>query len=121
MTLITSEKFGFHKALRVCACVLEKFPFHKALRVCAWISRFKHNSRHPSEKTVGPLFTQDIYAQEQIWIKRSQHQGTNDAKFPDDKEQLNPKPNVEGVLECPGRIHGDYPVYLPYSALYTAK
>ena len=44
---------------------------------------------HPSEKTVGPLCTQEISAQELFWIKRSQCQGTNDAKFPDDKEQLN--------------------------------
>ena len=36
-----------------------------------------------------------------------------DAKFPVDKEQLNLKPNVEGVLECRGRIQSDYPEYLP--------
>ena len=76
---------------------------------------------HPSKKTVGPLCTQEISAQELFWIKRSQHQGTNDAKFPDDKEQLNLKPNVEGVLECHGCIQGDYPVYLQDSALYTVK
>ena len=44
-----------------------------------------------------------------------------DAKFPVDKEQLNLKPNVEGVLECRGRIQSDYPEYLPDSALYTVK
>ena len=76
---------------------------------------------HPSKKNVGPLCTQEISAQELFWIKRSQHQGTNDAKFPDDKEQLNLKPNVEGVLECRGRIQGDYPVYLPDTAPYTVK
>ena len=76
---------------------------------------------HPSEKTVGPLCTQEISAQELFWIKRSQCQGTNDAKFPDDKEQLNLKPNVEGVLECRGRIQGVYPVYLLDPALYTVK
>ena len=48
-------------------------------------------------------------------------QGTNDAKFPDGKEQLNLNPNVEGVLECRRRIQGDYPVYLPDSALYTVE
>ena len=76
---------------------------------------------HPSEKTVGPLCTQEISAQELFWIKRSQPQGTNDGTFTDDKEQLNLKPNVEGVLECCGRIQGDYPVYLLDSALYTVK
>ena len=76
---------------------------------------------HPSDKTVSPLCTQEISAQELFWIKRSQPQGTNDATFPDDKEQLNLKPNVEGVRECCGRIQGDYPVYLLDSALYTVK
>ena len=104
-----------------CDHVLEKFGLRKALRVSAWISRFTHNSRHPSKKTVGPLSTQEISAQELFWIKRSQRQRTNDAKFSDDKEQLNLKPNVEGVLECGGCIKGDYPVYLPDSALYTVK
>ena len=70
---------------------------------------------------MGPLSTQEISAQELLWIKRSQHQETNDAKFPDDKEQLNLKSNVEGVLECRGRIQGDYPVYLLDSALFTVK
>ena len=100
---------------------LEKFGLRKALRVCAWILRLTYNSRHPSEKTVRPLSTQEISAQELFWIKRSQRQGTNDAKFPDDKEQLNLKPNVERVLECRGRIQGDYPVCLPHSALYTVE
>lgn len=40
---------------------------------------------------------------------------------PDDKEQLNLQPNVEGVLEFRRRIQGDYRVYLPDSALYTVK
>ena len=48
-------------------------------------------------------------------------QRTNDAKFPDDKEQVNLKPNVEGVLECRGCIQGDYPVHLPDPALYTFR
>ena len=45
----------------------------------------------------------------------------NDAKFPDDKEQLNLKPNVEGVLECRGRSQSDYPAHLSDSAPYTVK
>ena len=49
--------------------VLEKCGLHKALRVCAWVSRFTHNSRHPSEKTVGPLSTQEIATRELFWIK----------------------------------------------------
>ena len=101
--------------------ILQKFGLRKALRVCASISRFTHNSCHPSENTVGPLSTQEISAQELFWIKRSQRQGTNDAKFPDDKEQLNLKPKLEAVLECRGCIQVDYPVYLVDSALYAVK
>ena len=84
------------------------------------VSRVKHNSRHPSKKIVGPLSTQEIAVRELFWIKKAQHQGTNDTKFLHDKEQLNLS-NDEGVLECQGRIQGDFPVYLLDSELYTAK
>ena len=64
--------------------VLEKLGLHKALRICAWISRYTQKSRHPSEKTVGPLSTQEISTRELFWIKTAQRQGTNNAKFLDD-------------------------------------
>ena len=35
--------------------VLGKFGLRKAMRICAWISRFNHNSRHPSENIIGLL------------------------------------------------------------------
>ena len=43
--------------------VLEKFGLRKAMRICAWISRFNHNSRHPSEKIIGPPTTEEIQQQ----------------------------------------------------------
>ena len=35
--------------------------------------------------------------------------------------QQNLQPNEEGVLECGGRIQGEYPLYLPDTALLVAK
>ena len=49
--------------------VLEKFGLRKAMRICPWISRFDHNSRHPSEKIIGPLTTEETQQQEMSWIK----------------------------------------------------
>ena len=99
--------------------VLEKFGLHKAMRICAWISRFIHNSRNSSDKNKGPLSTQEMSTQELFWIKRAQRRGAGDIHFLGDKEQLNLELNADGVWEC--RIQGEYPVYLPDSALYTAK
>ena len=42
-------------------------------------------------------------------------------KFDQDQEQLNLQPSGEGMLECRGRIQGEYPIYLPGSALLAAK
>ena len=40
-------------------------------------------------------------------------------QFEDDKLKLNLQKNHDGVLECRGRIQGDYPVYQPDSEMYT--
>ena len=91
------------------------------MRIGAWISRFLHNSRHPSKKVQGPLITPEIAAHELFLVKRAQQQGMSNANFEQDQEQLNLQPNVDGVLECRGRIQGEYPIYLPDSVLLAAK
>ena len=101
--------------------VLEKFDLHKALRVCSWVSHFVRNCQHPSEKIQGPLLTQEITACRLFWIKRAQQQAISDGHFQEDKLQLNLQRNADGVLECRGRIQGEYPVFLPDFALYTIK
>ena len=101
--------------------VLGKFDLHKALRVSAWVSRFIRNCQHPSEKIEGPLSTQEITTCRLFWIKRAQQQGISDDHFQEDKSQLNLQRNADGVLECRGRIQGEYPIFLPYSALYSIK
>ena len=101
--------------------LLERFALRKAMRIGAWISRFLHNSRHPSKKVQGPLTTPEIAAHELFLVKRAQQQGMSNANFEKDQEQLNLQPNVDGVLECRGRIQGEYPIYLPDSVLLAAK
>ena len=73
---------------------LEKFGLRKAMRICAWILRFNHNSRHPSEKIIGPLTTKEIQQQ------ASAEQKAKTVKFARDQEQLNLQLNSDGVLEC---------------------
>ena len=53
--------------------------------------------------------------------------GNNDVEdgqkphFEQTKRELNLVANVEGVLECHGRIQGCYPVYLQTYALFSRK
>jgi hypothetical protein len=75
--------------------ILGKFGLSKARRVGAWVSRFTHNSRHPSYKIQGPLTTEEIDNQELLWIKRAQNQGMSDVKFLEDKAQLHLESNSE--------------------------
>ena len=101
--------------------LLERFGLREAMRISAWISRFSHNSRHPSRKITGPLSTREIAGQELFMIKRAQKQGKTDIHFADDLEQLNLQPNNNDVLVCRGRIQGEYPLYLPDSAVLARK
>ena len=101
--------------------VLWKFDLRKAVRIGAWVMRFLHNSRNSSSKTKGPLTTVEVEKCQLFLVKRAQLQGMSHAQFDQDQEQLNLQPGEEGVLECRGRIQGEYPIYLPDSALLAAK
>ena len=63
----------------------------------------------------------EIESQKVWWIERTQARCLNSPKFADDKLQLNLQPNNEEILECRGRIQGNYPVFLPNDAVFTAK
>lgn len=94
----------------------------KTLRVCAWINRFLTNCRKAiDERKTGPLTTQEIQHQELWWIKKTQQEAlsTNTEQFQRDRVQFNIQKNGEGVLECRGRIEGQYPIFLPDTASYT--
>ena len=101
--------------------LLERFGLRKAMRIVAWISRFLHNSRHPSNNVRGPLTTPEIAAHELFLGKRAQLQWMSNANFQQDQEQLNLQPNGDGALQCRGCIQGEHPIYLPDSVLLAAK
>ena len=100
--------------------VLHKFPLQKAIRVCSWIRRFAHNSLAGSrgtERIEGLLTTDETERQRQFWIKQAQE----NCDLEQDRVALNLQPSSDGVLECRGRIQGEYPIYLPDTHLFTHK
>ena len=104
--------------------LLAKFCLSKAMRVCAWISRFTSNSRANKlkrDKIKGPLTTIEIRKQHAFWTKRVQADARRSKEFQNDCVQLNLQENHQGILECRGRIQGQFPVYLPDTALFTEK
>ena len=94
----------------------------RTLRVGAWVARFLRNSKSPRNQRIkGPLTTEEINKQRLFWEKKTQKQWKGSDQFQEDQLRLNLQPNRKEVLECRGRIQGNYPVYLPDSALYTLK
>ena len=101
---------------------MKKFQFGKVVRVCAWIARFADNARKSKKNRLsGPLTTDEIKNQVMWWVKRAQESVQCTEVFAKDRMQLNLQPNDEGVLECRGRIQGQYPIYLPDCHEFTAK
>lgn len=96
--------------------LLEKHNLHRTLRTCAWIARFTHNCKS-TEKRSGPLTTEEINSTRLWWIKRVQRS----CDIVKDRERLNLQENAQGILECRGRIQGEYPVYLPDTHAFTEK
>ena len=100
----------------------DKFQFWKLVRVCAWVKRFINNTRKSKKKRVlGLLGADEIEVQVKFWIKRAQGSSKFSENFERDQLQLNLQPNNEGILECRGRIQGQYPIYLPDSHPFTVK
>ncbi len=56
-----------------------------------------------------------------FWVKRAQVSAEGNENFERDRVQLNLQLNNEGVLECRGRIQGQYPMYLPDSHEVATK
>lgn len=99
--------------------VLRKFHLRKAVRVCAWMRRFAHNALCSRGKTriEGPLTTQETNQLRLHWERQAQKNG----EVEKDRVALNLQLNQEGLLECRGRLQGDYPVYLPETSLYSQR
>ena len=102
--------------------LLEKFALRKVLRVCALFLRFVNNARkHKEERTKGPHTTVEIERQTLFWVKRAQNNAKGSEEFEEDRLQLNLQERKDWLLECRGRIQGDYPIYLPESHPFTEK
>ena len=102
--------------------LLKKFSLRKALRIRAQFNRFANNRKVSCEnRKTGPLTSEEIEESELWGIKRTQSEIKEDPEFQDIRLQLNIQLNGNGVLECRGRIEGDFPVYLPRSSTFAKK
>ncbi|XP_044179547.1 uncharacterized protein LOC122961023 [Acropora millepora] len=102
--------------------ILNKFSLWRVLRISARIARFLHNSRSPNQqRKTGPLTTEELREQRRFWERRAQQEGRESKNFQQDRLQLNLQQNDQLLLECRGRIHGSYPVYLPDTSMYSEK
>lgn len=66
-----------------------------------------------------PLTAEEIEKQKYFWTMHAQSSGKRLEKFDDDRLQLNLQERSDGLLECQGRIQGDYPIYLPDTHPYA--
>jgi hypothetical protein len=86
------------------------------------MARFTKNARESKENRImGPLGADEIEVQVKLWINRAQESAKGTDNFEKDQIQLNLQSNNEGILECRGRIQGQYPIYLPDSHAFTTK
>ncbi len=95
--------------------IIEKHSYWKGMRITAWIARFLLNLRSgPRYRRHGALTPKEI--QEQVnywWIKKEQLRYEDSEQMEEDKLRLNLEENKLGLLECKGRIQGEYPIYIP--------
>lgn len=92
------------------------------IRVGAWVRRFIHNCKTTAvNRGSGPLTTIEIENQKTWWIIRAQRDAQNKDHYVKDQLQLNLQLNQQQVLECRGRLQGEYPIYLPDDHLFTSK
>ena len=102
--------------------LLDKYCLPKLLRIGAWIYRFITNcKKQHHERELGTIKTNEIKQQQLWWIRRAQKDTQGDPHFETDQIQLNLQPNDDQVLECRGRIVGEFPIYLPDAHPFTAK
>ena len=102
--------------------LLLRSSLRRTLRVGAWVARFLRNSKSPTNQRIkGSLNTEEINKQSLFWEKNAQKQWEGSDQFQEDQLRLKLQPNRKEVLECRGRIQGNYPVYLLDSALCTLK
>ena len=102
--------------------LLEVHELRKVLKIGAWIRRFINNCRRAVDERVhGPIKTVEIETQLSWWIKRAQRDATNNNEIGKDRVTLNLQLNEGGLLECRGRIEGEYPIYIPRNHPFALK
>ena len=102
--------------------LLQAHALHRVLRIGAWIRRFVENCRHSiNDRNFGPLVTAEIDVQRLWWIRRAQGDAAGNDEIKRDTVNLNLQPNGGGILECRGRIEGEYPIYVPREHPFTSK
>ena len=115
---VTKEIFaGAHKTIDELDLLIDKHELTKTIRIMAWVSRFIHNCRHHDGVIRGALTTDELMSQHVFWIKRAQRSSENEQ----DWSRLKLQPDERGILQCRGRVQGEYPVYLPDSHPYAKK
>ena len=99
--------------------LLRKFQLQKAVRVCAWIRKFVHSSllSQGRPRIKGPLTTEETSQQRLFWERQAQ----TGCEVEKDRVALSLQLNQNGLLECRGRLQGDYPVYLSDTSLFARR
>ena len=102
--------------------LLQAHSLQRVLRIGAWSRRFIENcKRSVDDRNFNPLVAAEIEVQRLWWIKRTQKDVAGIDEIKEDKTNLNLQPNEDGILECRGRIEGEYPIYLPKDHPFTSK
>ena len=70
-----------------------------------------------ASRIVGPLTTEETDRQRLFWERQAQQS----CDIERDRVALNLQPNQEELLECRGRIQGEYPIYLPYNSMLSLR
>ncbi|XP_046856052.1 uncharacterized protein LOC124449145 [Xenia sp. Carnegie-2017] len=100
--------------------LLRKCSLKRALRVSSWLFRFANNCTQ-GEKRTGPLSFTEIEEAKMKFVKKAKKQGQLQPKYEQQCKELNLTRNTEGILECRGRIVGQYPIYLPTDSLLAQR
>ena len=98
--------------------LLDKHDYWRFIRITTWVKRFITKCKGKT-KLSGPLAIEETNKSIKIIIKRIQKQCSTREKFL--TETLNLQENTDGILECRGRMIGDYPIHLPRSSSLSEK
>ena len=94
--------------------LVERMSIGKTLRLLAWVRRFADKCRKRETLKV-PLTAEETGNPLKFLIKRAQEGAENNP----DCAKLNLQRNDLGIIECRGRIQGEYPIYLPTTHAIT--